>query len=610
MSERPAVPLSPPEEGGAAGGPASAGHDRFALARRLPRADRRCLLALVALVALLCSPRLLGGPIDLRWDAGVYYVLGTALQQGKGYRLLNEPGEIQAVQYPPGLPLLVAAHQVALGSEEPTVVGQALRWTYAAATLAFVLLGYALARTWLPPLGALAVGAIVALHPWTLFMSDSLFAELPFGVALLAFLLVCRRARGWRGELAAGALLAVAFLLRTLGVALMAAWVGEALLRRRWRHAAARAALAAVPLVAWQGWVQHVRTGPDYARTAYAYQRAPYLMYNVSYADNVALFDPFDPAKGPATPARIARRTAKHALRMPRSLGEMVSVQDPFWREVVRKATGAEGPTRRRLAKLAELGLGLLVLGGLALLARRGELLVPLLVGATAALICLSPWEDQFVRYLTPLIPPLAACLVLAASVAARALRARGRGGRVAASAGLLALAAAIGGSQLAGLYRMYLSEAGWAPYRDAGGVERVTRRFYFEAAWSDFDQALAWLRGRAERDAVVVTVAPHWTWLETGRRAVQPPRSRAPDEAQRLLDSVPASYVIVDGFSYSGGELAQDFTPPAIVNHPDLWRRVFVAPSGLLCVFQRVGQDAPRLGASPAATRPEERAP
>src|SRR5262245_2978574 len=45
------------------------------------------------------------GPLDLRWDAGVYYVLGTALAEGKGYRLLNEPGEIAAIQYPPFLPV-------------------------------------------------------------------------------------------------------------------------------------------------------------------------------------------------------------------------------------------------------------------------------------------------------------------------------------------------------------------------------------------------------------------------------------------------------------------------------------------------------------------------
>jgi hypothetical protein len=41
------------------------------------------------------------GPLDLRWDGGTHYILGTAFAQGKGYRLCNEPGEIEAIQYPP-----------------------------------------------------------------------------------------------------------------------------------------------------------------------------------------------------------------------------------------------------------------------------------------------------------------------------------------------------------------------------------------------------------------------------------------------------------------------------------------------------------------------------
>lgn len=47
------------------------------------------------LVVALWVPRI-HGPIDLRWDGGVYDVPGPSLAEGKGYRLLNEPGEIQA----------------------------------------------------------------------------------------------------------------------------------------------------------------------------------------------------------------------------------------------------------------------------------------------------------------------------------------------------------------------------------------------------------------------------------------------------------------------------------------------------------------------------------
>src|SRR5205814_2474925 len=80
----------------------------------------------VALALLLWVPRL-SGPIDLRWDAGVYYVLGTSLATGQGYRILSEPGSPEALQYPPGLPAIVAVHQWILGTKDPVAVAPSLR---------------------------------------------------------------------------------------------------------------------------------------------------------------------------------------------------------------------------------------------------------------------------------------------------------------------------------------------------------------------------------------------------------------------------------------------------------------------------------------------------
>jgi len=88
--------------------------------------DAACLAVLIVVTVLSWIPRF-RGPIDFRWDAGVYYVLGTSIASGQGYRLLNEPGQIEAIQYPPGLPALVAAHQIALHSSDPRVVGRWLR---------------------------------------------------------------------------------------------------------------------------------------------------------------------------------------------------------------------------------------------------------------------------------------------------------------------------------------------------------------------------------------------------------------------------------------------------------------------------------------------------
>src|SRR2546427_4578172 len=82
--------------------------------------------ALVLLAVLLWIPRL-RGPLDLRYDAGVYYILGTSLAEGRGYRLLNEPGAIEAIQYPPLLPAVGAIAERVLGTDDPAVVGHWLR---------------------------------------------------------------------------------------------------------------------------------------------------------------------------------------------------------------------------------------------------------------------------------------------------------------------------------------------------------------------------------------------------------------------------------------------------------------------------------------------------
>src|SRR4029079_16470250 len=81
---------------------------------------------LAVITVALWAPRL-RGPLDLRYDAGVYYILGTSLAEGHGYRLLNEPGAIQAIQYPPLLPAVGAAAERLPGTDDRWVVGHWLR---------------------------------------------------------------------------------------------------------------------------------------------------------------------------------------------------------------------------------------------------------------------------------------------------------------------------------------------------------------------------------------------------------------------------------------------------------------------------------------------------
>ena len=246
----------------------------------------------------LWAPRL-SGPIDLRWDASVYYVLGTSLATGQGYRILSEPGSPEALQYPPLLPAIVAVFQRVMGSTDPDVVAPWLRTLYAVIFLAYALAVLALAKRYLRPLFAVTAVALTLLQPNTIWLSDLLYTEIPFALISVLFVLVAVdgpfSSRPWLREAASFVLAAAGFLLRTAGVALLAAWVLEALVRRNWRLTLMRGFLALLPIIAWQTHVVRVSHSYEYAHPAYAYQRAPYLMYNVGYAENIGLFDPSHP---------------------------------------------------------------------------------------------------------------------------------------------------------------------------------------------------------------------------------------------------------------------------------------------------------------------------
>ena len=260
----------------------------------MARGQRAYLAILIALSVALWLPRL-RGPLDLRYDAGVYYVLGTSLAEGRGYRLLSEPGAIQEVQYPPLLPLLVAVHQRLAGTSDPAIAGHWLRITYAVVFLAYILAVYLLASRFLPPGFAFVTGLITLLQVHTTWMSDLLFTEIPFALTTVLFLLAAS-SRGRIRTGLPGVLAAAGYLLRSIGIAALAAWVAESFLRRNPRQLIARGVVSLIPLLGWQLYIGRVQASPEYAHPAYAYQRAPYQYYNVSYLENLRYVDPFAPS--------------------------------------------------------------------------------------------------------------------------------------------------------------------------------------------------------------------------------------------------------------------------------------------------------------------------
>ncbi len=294
------------------------------------KSERAVLLALLALTILTWLPRL-QGPIDLRWDGGVYYILGTALAEGKGYKLLNEPGEIDAVQYPPLLPAIIAGYQLILGTSDPTTVGQWLRFSAFLIFIVYIYVVYRFFRKHLSLHYAFLATVLCLFSTHVYFLSDLCFPEILFSLATLLFVL-CSMKEQSRGYSVLTYLFAVmSYTLRTVGMAAFAAWVLESLVRRRFKQAVLRAALALIPILCWQFYVASVESSYAYNHPAYAYQRAPYMFYNVSYARNISLRDPFTPEKGATSPVKVVRRIVRNAIHLTASLGETLSAPRGDW---------------------------------------------------------------------------------------------------------------------------------------------------------------------------------------------------------------------------------------------------------------------------------------
>jgi hypothetical protein len=549
-------------------------------------------LALLALIVAIWLPRL-RGPIDLRWDGGVYYVLGTALAQGQGYRLLNEPGEIEAVQYPPLLPALVALHQLVLGTSDPVVVGHWLRLTFFLMFAVHALSSYVLLRRFLPSGYALAGVAMCVLHLFTMFLSELLSAELPFALASVLFVLSSGGLGSRRHPVAAAVCATCAYLLRTAGIALLMAWVSESLARREFKRAALRCAIAMLPIVGWQAYVAGVQAGGSYAMPAYSYQHADYLFYNVSYWTNLALRDPYRPELGKASLADLGWRVVGNLTRLPRSLGEAVSASRAQWQTLLARVSGlravAREPSGLGLATAAVSFLGLVVLLGLALHLMRAERVIAVYVLLYVGAVCLTPWPLQLKRYWSPLAPFLVLFLLQCLlSLGSRAWPSRPIPIRAIVRMLPATVVCVVLVVETFTVLHAYRTTRGEVVLHDRRGSPVQFRLFFYTRPDRELDEALEWLRPRIRPATIVATAMPHWAYLVTGAKTVMPPFEADPQKAGALLDGVPVEYIVLDGTDVDIAHLMRRSTVDVLRAAPDRWTEIYKSSSGQVAVYER----------------------
>jgi len=553
------------------------------------KVDLAVLLLLCALAVFTWLPRL-KGPIDLRWDGGTYYVLGTSLAQGKGYKLLNEPGEIDAVQYPPLLPAIVAAHQLVLGTDDPAVIGSWLRYFFFLVFIACILASYVLSRIYLPVPFAFLATIVCLFNLHTYFLSDLCFPEILFELTTVLFFLLKADKREKFFAVWAPVLAIISYGLRSIGIALLAAWVGESLLNRQFKKAALRIAISAIPVLCWQGYILHVESGTQYKQPAYAYQRADYMFYNVSYARNISLRDPFAPEKGYLTPVTLARRVIRNAARMPITIGEAVSVDRGFW--TLAPTSLNRWPYNLLLLWLVPVVLfviGCLVMAGIVQQLLRREWIMPLYILFYLGAVCMTPWPGQFTRYLVPLSPLLSLSLfrffLSINNRLNRVIAPRWKRVFVTFMVGTISLILAV---QILSLLRLYRENHQPVVYHTEKGERVEYRLFFYYDSDRALDEGLDWLKGRAQSDEIVAASMPHWVYLRTGLKTVMIPFVRDPAEEQLLLDSVPVRYLILNT-----NILGTDtYTTPLIERFPERWQLVYSAPQDRLRIYRRANSE------------------
>ena len=134
-----------------------------------------------------------------------------------------------------------------------------------------------------------------------------------------------------------------------------------------------------------------------------------------------------------------------------------------------------------------------------------------------------------------------------------------------------------------------------WHPkveWQTDNGVRLEYRLFFYQGFYPAADAAFDRLRARASAGDVVAATDPQWVYLRSGLKSVLPPFDLDPARAQRLLDSVPVTFLMVDEGAF------KKYTAPVVAAHPDRWQRIFTDSTnetsglpGTFEIYQRVGR-------------------
>src|SRR6185312_2592473 len=232
---------------------------------------------------------------------------------------------------------------------------------------------------------------------------------------------------------------------------------------------------------------------------------------------------------------RIVRRAVRNMGDLARSLGEALSAPLGYFQMMQSAFFGA----RTADSPIAMWGLfivlsafgAVLVGGGVTVLLLRREWIPAVYILSTLAVLLVTPFPQQFLRYLMPIGPLLAlAAIVFLCAVPGARSHSSSHSERTRLAFRVLGPALLV--EVLIATF-VFATEYRPVTYVDAAGKVVAYRMFFYDDSKRGFDRAIDYVQAYANSTDIVAAGTPHWIYLRTGLKAVMPPFERDADEAE-----------------------------------------------------------------------------
>jgi hypothetical protein len=436
--------------------------------------------ALFTCVIVLGASRMAPRVSGVYHDDGIYVATGKAIAEGKGYHLINLPGEPAQTKYPFLYPAVLSVFWK-MWPAFPDNLALLQRFSLLCSAIAIAISFLYLVRFgYFSDVECAIAGIICATSPLLLYFSTLTLSEPFFAVLLTCGLwmgeeVMTRRAHGSRREnWVAGVIIALPFLCRVIAapIAVLCAVLVASRKRSIWVFVGA--ACAMLPWVLWiaKGLLQ---SAPSDEVTAY-YTVQPYFQWWLQSASDlvrIIVFNLFFMLHATAT-------MPVQGIASSGSLMLAVVVGAVTWSLII------------------------------AAWCNRTALVISLL--AYAALILIWPWPPA--RFLVPLLPLTTIFLVRGSSRAVRALP-----GRLRTATLVTAVVLAIGSNLLVFGEQVRAVQRTGYPHIEAEGHD--------QARWTDYQRLFRWIRENTAMEDVLASGLDSMLYLYTGRQAVRPFESR-----------------------------------------------------------------------------------